>query len=69
MYDTEKRRAALVACCLNNLHGFYASLQTFFKVGHSPSKKNVICFNDSPSKMTKNAFFFHLKSSFRSKDV
>ena len=42
MYDIEKRRAALVACCLNNLHGFYASLQTFFKVGLSPSKKKIL---------------------------
>ena len=29
MSDLEKRRAILVACCLNNLYGCYASLQTF----------------------------------------
>ena len=29
MSDVEKRRAALVACCLNNLYGLYGSLQTF----------------------------------------
>ena len=29
MSDVEKRRAALAACWLNNLYGFYASLQTF----------------------------------------
>ena len=28
--DTEKRRAILVACCLNKFHDCYASLQTFF---------------------------------------
>ena len=27
--DTEKRRAILVACCLNNFYDCYASLQTF----------------------------------------
>ena len=32
------------------------------KVGLSPSKK--ICFNDSPSKMMKNAFYFILKALF-----
>ena len=39
------------------------------KVRLSPSrKKNVItCFNDSPSKMMKNAFLF--KSSFCSQDI
>ena len=30
MSDVEKGRAALVTCCLNNLYGFYVSLQTFF---------------------------------------
>ena len=38
----------------------------YFKVGLSSSKKNlVICFNESPLNMVKNAFLFHLKSSFR----
>ena len=41
-----------------------------FKVGLSPSKKNfVICFNDSPTKMIKNAFLLHIKSSFHSQDI
>ena len=32
-----------------------------FKVGLSPSKKNwFICFNESPLKMMKNAFYFIL---------
>ena len=35
------------------------------KVGLSPSQKNCfICFNESPLKMIKNAFLFHLKNSF-----
>ena len=35
-----------------------------FKVGLSPSKKikHFICFNDSPSKMMKNASYFILKA-------
>ena len=36
---------------------------------HLPKKVFVICFNDSPSKMMKNPFLFHLKSSFRSQDI
>ena len=40
------------------------------KVGLSPSKKKyIIRFNDSPSKMMKKCFLFHLKSSFRSQDI
>ena len=31
---------------------------------HYPKKKNYICFKDSPSKITKNAFYFILKSLF-----
>ena len=31
---------------------------------HFPKKIIFICFNDSPSKMLRNAFLFHLKSSF-----
>ena len=35
------------------------------KVGLSPSKKSFfICFNDRPSKMIKNAFYFILKALF-----
>ena len=36
---------------------------------HLPKKICFICFNDSPSKMMKNGFLFHLKSSFRSQDI
>ena len=37
----------------------------FLKVGLSPSKINCfICFNDSPSKMMTNAFYFILKALF-----
>ena len=40
------------------------------KVELLPSKKQfIICFNDSPSKMMKNAFLFDLQSSFHSKDI
>ena len=34
------------------------------KIGLSPSKKFFVFFNDSPSKMTKNAFYFILKALF-----
>ena len=30
----------------------------------SPLPKNIICFNDSPSKMMKSAFYFILKALF-----
>ena len=32
-------------------------------------KKKILWFNDSPSKMIKNVFLFHLKSFFRSQDT
>ena len=40
--------------------------KVFFKVGLSPFKKIffLIFFNDSPSKMMKNAFYFILKALF-----
>ena len=31
---------------------------------HPPKKISFICFNDSPSKMIKNAFYFNLKALF-----
>ena len=41
-----------------------------FKVGLSPSKKScVICFIESPIKIMKKHFLFHLKSSFCSQDI
>ena len=40
-------------------------LNTFLKVGLSPSKKNCfICLIESPLKMIKNAFYFILKALF-----
>ena len=40
--------------------------QLHFKVGLSPSKKKkcFICFNESPSKVMKNAFHYVLKALF-----
>ena len=36
-----------------------------FKVGLSPSKEIfIVCFNDSPSKVMKYAFYFILKALF-----
>ena len=35
-----------------------------FTVGFSPSKKKIIYFSDSPSKMMKNAIYFILKAFF-----
>ena len=35
-----------------------------FKVGLPPSKKKIICFNDKPSKMMKDTFYFILKALF-----
>ena len=46
---------------VNLLHFFRAP---FLKVGLSRSKKKLIYFNDSPSKMMKNTFFFILKVLF-----
>ena len=41
------------------------SSKLILKVGLLPSKKVFfICFNDSPSKMMKNAFYFIVKSLF-----
>ena len=34
----------------------------FIKLGLSPSKKKIICFNESPLKMMKMAFRFILKA-------
>ena len=31
--------------------------------------KKIIYFNDRPSKMMKNAFYFNLKSPFRTQDM
>ena len=34
------------------------------KTGLSPSKKNFICFSESPLKMMKNDIYFMLKALF-----
>ena len=47
---------------------FFIKSEHFFKIGLSPSKKKIIFFSNSPSKMMKNVFFL-LKSSFRSQDI
>ena len=41
----------------------YCLIKEFLLVGLSPSKKSFcICFNDSPSKMMRNAFYLILKA-------
>ena len=46
------------------VRNFFASLITL-KVRPSPSKEICfICFNESPSKVMKNAFYFILKALF-----
>ena len=40
-----------------------------FVDSHIPEKICVICFIESPLKMMENAFYFHLKTSFRSQDI
>ena len=57
MSDVEKRRAILVACCLKNLYGFYASLKTFLNLLNNVKeiKKKQ---NDSKDYLSN-----HLKSS------
>ena len=45
-------------------------IEEILKVGLSPSEiVFLVCFIDSHSKMTKYAFLFHLKNSFRSEDI
>ena len=52
----------------NILPPVLAMFQIKVKVGLSPSKKfRFICFNESPLKMMKNAFYFILKLFFFSK--
>ena len=36
----------------------------FLMFSHLPKKRFFICFNDSPSKMMENAFYFILKALF-----
>ena len=45
--------------------GSFVFKNNILKVGLSPSKeKFFICFNDGPSKVMKNAFYFILKALF-----
>ena len=46
-----------------NFCNFLVEIPTF-KVVLSPSKIYFVCFNDSLSKMMKNAFYFILKAVF-----
>ena len=44
---------------------YFLHTKLLIKVGLSPSKKKrIICFNDSPSEMMKNAFYFISKALF-----
>ena len=53
-----KKKKKTIRVCRNLI-----KCQIMIKVGLSPSKKNLfICFNDNPSKMMKNAFYFILKA-------
>ena len=40
------------------------NIKRYIKVGLSPSKKYFSCFNRSPLKLMKNAFYFVLKALF-----
>ena len=49
----------------NKLSFRCVNTSVIFKVELSPSKKFfVVCFNESPLKMMKNAFYFILKALF-----
>ena len=44
---------------------FHVLMILLIKVGFSPSKKNCfICFNESPLRVMKNAFYFILNAVF-----
>ena len=47
---------------IQTLHEWIITI--IFKVGLSPSKKILNCFNDSPAKMMKNAFCFISKAVY-----
>ena len=49
----------------NNVVTFFKELTDSLKSDcHLPKKNFIICFNDGPSKMMKNAFCFFLKALF-----
>ena len=57
MSDVEKRKAMLVACCLNNSYGCYASLQTFlnFLIMKKQQKRNKIIRKFISSTISKSS--------------
>ena len=57
MSDVEKRKAILVACCLNNLYSCYASLQTFlnFLLMKKQQKTNKIIHKIISSTISKSS--------------
>ena len=44
------------------LQTFKTNEEKIIEVGLSPKKHCVICFNESPSKMMRNAFYFIIKA-------
>ena len=55
----------LVSTLVNSFQVLYSNRKKFFALksdSHAPKKKLFICFNDNPSKMMKNAFYFALKA-------
>ena len=46
------------------LQTFKTNEEKIIEVGLSPKKHCVICFNESPSKMMRNAFYFIIKALF-----
>ena len=49
---------------LESLFNDVAGLQALKSDSHLPKKFPFICFNESPSKLMKNAFYFILKALF-----
>ena len=65
-----------ITLCLVFLKKSVESLNKFPKIllclnldPHPPKKIVFICFNENLLKMMKNAFYFYLKSTFRSQDI
>ena len=57
MSDVEKRKAILVACCLNKLYGCYASLQTFlnYLIKKKEQKRNKLIRKFISSTVSKSS--------------
>ena len=59
------RAACWINMVINNIRRYYGVIMKVFKVGLSPSKKHdFVCFNESPLKIMKNAFYFKLQTLF-----